>query len=94
MADHGFRSKERVVRLETFFGAAAVAAGVANAPAATSRGTRQRFFPVKTGPRPAARRALPAVQAARRSAGAVAAAAASKRTEIRFDTPDSSIVTP
>jgi hypothetical protein len=41
------------------------------------------FTPVRTG-----------VQAARRIAGAVATAAASKRTEIRFYTPDSSMVTP
>jgi hypothetical protein len=83
MAVQEGRSKDRVVRLEPFFTDAPVAAldrPVTEAPDAAN----PREFP----------RLGRSVAQAARVAGRVAAAVDSNRTLTRFETPDSSIVTP
>ena len=79
MTVQGGRSKDRVVRLEPFFGKTRVTAGglhVAKRPAGP-------FAAVKTP-----------LQAAFAGLAADAAAVDSNRTETRLETPDSSMVTP
>ena len=78
MTVQGVRSKERVVRLEPFFRTAAVA------PAPT---------PVLNRDAAGLRRRRGRCQAAR-LVGRDAAAVDSNRTDTRFETPDSSMVTP
>ncbi len=79
MTVQGVRSKEPVVRLEPFCAETPVAPDARPPPGGVTA-ARQR---VKS-----------AFQAALAGFGPTAAAADSKRTETRFDTPDSSWVTP
>ncbi len=72
------KSKDRMVRLEPFFRETTVATG------APSAGGREA-----AAPEPQENEIQAALEA-----GRAAAAVASKRTETRFETPDSSIVTP
>ena len=84
MAVQEGRSKDRVVRLEPFFTDAPVAA--LDRPVTEAPARRQT-----AGIQQALRRST---DQAARDAGRVAAEVDSNRTLTRFDTPDSSIVTP
>ena len=79
MTNQGCRSKNPVVRLEPFFAAATVA---------------PHEGPVGNAPNGEVRPKEEAFQAAFGLVLPTAAAVASNRTDTRFDTPDSSIVTP
>jgi len=83
MTVHRGKSNGHVVRLETFFAEGAVAAGGpdGSVPQRTRKTAVVVAFP-------------PVRQAAARAGAGAVAAAASNRTDTRFDTPDSSIVTP
>ncbi len=80
ITNHRGRSNRHVVRLEPFFADGAVAPGGTAGMARHGSGGNAG----ETAP----------YAAAERGRGRTAAAAASNRTETRFETPDSSIVTP
>jgi hypothetical protein len=86
MAVQEGRSKDCVVRLETFFPTAAVAphAPPVRSVRRTAAAARVTVLPGKNLQEPSSRR----------YAALAAAAVASNRTLTRFETPDSSMVTP